>query len=82
MKYPAVDPEFYKVDAEKGMSEEEITEDWHAFIDGLNEFSYEVDSKLEPTPEPASEPKKFSDLAKEIISKLVIEEPHADTQKG
>ena len=78
MKYPPVDPDFYKVDASRGMSEEEITEDWHSFIDGLNEFNYEVDSRQLPSPEP----KKFSELAKDIIAKLMPEGNHANSQKS
>ena len=70
-KYPAIDPYFYEISSNDGMSDDQIEEDWRAFIDGLNAFHSEVDkTHMENPPMPDKTPKSLKDLAKDIISKL------------
>jgi len=70
-KYPPIDPFFYEFSSNEGMTDDQIEEDWRAFIDGLNEFHSEVDkTHMENPPTPDQTTKTLKDLAKEIISKL------------
>lgn len=83
MEYPPVDPRFYEVDQASGMSDAEIEEDWHAFIDGLNAFHSEVDKVQIDPPMPDVTRKSFKEIAQDIIAKLPLmggkkEPKHAD----
>lgn len=71
MNYPPIDPYFYELSANGGMTEAQIEEDWHAFIDGLNEFHSDVDRSHMENPPMPEEPKTLRDLATEIVSKLL-----------
>lgn len=52
MNYPPVDPDFYTVGAEAGMSEEDIIADWKVYCDDLQAFHESVEKNLkEMTPE-------------------------------
>lgn len=77
-KYPPIDPRFYEVDAASGMTDDEIEEDWHAFVEGLNTFYHELDkTQMSNPPTPDVPHKTLKDIAREIIEKFSLEEKHA-----
>lgn len=45
-KRPPVDPDFYSIGVESGMSDTEIQADWDAYCDDLEKFHAEIDTKL------------------------------------
>lgn len=68
MNYPPIDPHFYEVDAESGMTDAEIEEDWHAYIDGLNAFHAELEKTQAPMPDVTR--KSFKDVVRDILAKF------------
>lgn len=46
-KYPPVDPEFYRINHESGMSDDEIIQDWIAFCDELADFCAAHDARYD-----------------------------------
>jgi hypothetical protein len=45
MNPPPIDPEFFAIGANSGMSDEEIQEDWNAYCEDLEKFHKELDAK-------------------------------------
>ena len=43
--YPPIDPMFYRVDFEAGMTDEEIQQDWIVYCDGLDDFNYRPETQ-------------------------------------
>lgn len=52
MNYPPIDPDFYIIGSESGMSDAEIEADWKAYCDDLQKFHEEIENSLDKiTPE-------------------------------
>jgi hypothetical protein len=47
--YPPVDPDFYAIGSNSGMSDEEIQADWQAYCDDLAKFHKDLDSAMQQT---------------------------------
>lgn len=44
MSYPPIDPEFYRIGAESGMTDADIQADWDAYCSDLETFHRELDA--------------------------------------
>lgn len=45
--YPPVDPDFYVIGANSGLSDEEIQKDWEVFCDDLAQFHSDLDEVMQ-----------------------------------
>lgn len=49
MNRPPIDPDFYAIGAESGMSDAEIQADWDAYCDDLEKFHQELEAAAQKT---------------------------------
>lgn len=69
MNYPPIDPDFYAVGVESGMSDADIEADWKVYCDDLQKFHAEINQfGAEMTPEVRETLKDELDKIQEEIS--------------
>ena len=62
MKHPPIDPDFFAMGIESGMSEEDIQIDWDAYCDDLEKFHADLETAMGEIP-----PEKKEILNQELV---------------